>query len=75
MIAGLGIALISARAIEAEVESRRLAILDIKGLPIMRQWFIVRRADRPFSPISQAMWNFTRAEAPSLLPKPLQPWR
>ncbi len=75
VIAGLGIALISAHTIEAEVESGRLAVLDIKGLPIMRQWFIVRRADRPFSPIGQAMWNFTRAEAPSLLPKLSEPRR
>ncbi len=69
VIAGLGIALISAHTIEAELESGRLAVLDVKGLPIMRQWFIVRRADRPFSPIGQAMWNFTRAEASQLLPK------
>jgi DNA-binding transcriptional LysR family regulator len=74
VIAGLGIALISAHTIEAEVESRRLAVLDVKGLPIMRQWFIVRRADRPFCPIGQAMWDFTRAEAPRLLPKLSEPW-
>jgi DNA-binding transcriptional LysR family regulator len=74
VIAGLGIALISAHTIEAEVESRRLAVLDIKGLPIMRQWFIVRRADRPFSPISEKMWSFTRAEAARLLPKLSEPW-
>ncbi len=74
VIAGLGIALISAHTIEAEVESGRLVVLDVKGLPIIRQWFIVRRADRPFSPIGQAIWNFTRAEGPKLLPKLIEPW-
>ena len=74
VIAGLGIALISAHTIEAEVESGRLAVLDVKGLPIVRQWFIVRRDDRPFSPIGQAMWNFTLAQAPQLLPKLIEPW-
>ncbi len=74
VIAGLGIALISAHTIEAEVESGRLAVLDVKGLPIIRQWFIVRRADRPFSPIGQAMWDFTLAEGPKLLPKLTHPW-
>ncbi|MGB8278289.1 MAG: LysR family transcriptional regulator [Methylovirgula sp.] len=75
VIAGLGIALISAHTIEAEVESGRLVVLDVKGLPIIRQWFIVRRADRPFSPIGQAMWNFTLAEGPKLLPKLIEPWQ
>lgn len=69
VMAGLGIALISAHTIEAEVESGRIAVLDVQGLPIMRQWFIVRRADRPVSPIGQAIWDFTLAEAPRLLPK------
>ena len=75
VIAGLGIALISAHTIEAEVESGRLVVLDIKGLPIIRQWFIVRRADRPFSPLGQAIWDFTLAEGPELLPKLIHPWR
>ncbi|QXX75065.1 LysR family transcriptional regulator [Methylovirgula sp. HY1] len=73
VIAGLGIALISAHTIEAEVESGRLVILDVKGLPIVRQWFIVRRADRPFNPIGHAIWNFTVAQGPQLLPKTIQP--
>jgi DNA-binding transcriptional LysR family regulator len=74
VIAGLGIALISAHTIEAELETGRLIVLDVKGLPIIRQWFIVRRADRPFSPIGQAIWDFTVAEGPKLLPKLAQPW-
>jgi DNA-binding transcriptional LysR family regulator len=62
VMAGLGLALISAHTIEAEVESGRLVVLDVKGLPIFRQWFIVRRGDRSFSPVSQAMWEFTLKE-------------
>jgi LysR family transcriptional regulator, low CO2-responsive transcriptional regulator len=72
VMAGLGLALISAHTIEAEVESGRLAILDVKGLPIIRQWFIVRRADRPLRPVSQAIWDFTLAEGAGLLPKTIK---
>mgnify|MGYP005810845689 CR=1 FL=1 len=72
VMAGLGLALISAHTIEAEVESGRLAILDVKGLPIIRQWFVVRRADRPLRPVGQAMWDFTLAEGPRLLPRTLK---
>ncbi len=72
VMAGLGVALISAHTIEAEVASGRLAILDVKGLPIIRQWFIVRRADRPLRPVGQAIWDFTLAEGPKLLPQTIK---
>ncbi len=68
VMAGLGLALLSAHTIEAEIASARLAILDIVGLPLLRQWFVVRRADRTPTPIAQAMWDFALAEAPKLLP-------
>ena len=45
-MAGLGIALISAHTIAAEVESGRLVCLDVEGLPIVRQWYR-RQPDRP----------------------------
>jgi DNA-binding transcriptional LysR family regulator len=69
VMAGLGLALISAHTIEAEIESGRLIILDIKGLPIIRQWYLVRRADRPLRPVGQSLWDFTLAEGHKLLPK------
>lgn len=68
VMAGLGLALLSAHTIEAEVSSGRLAVLDVAGLPLLRQWFIVRRADRAPTPIAQAMWEFAVKEAPKLLP-------
>ena len=50
VMAGLGLTLISAHTIEAEVADGRLAILDIIGLPILRQWFAVRHGNRELSP-------------------------
>lgn len=41
VIAGLGIALISQHTVTAELESRRLVALRSKGLPILRQWFLI----------------------------------
>src|SRR5579863_326252 len=54
VMAGLGLALLSAHTIEAELESGRLAVLDVVGLPLLRQWFVVRRADRAPTAIAQA---------------------
>jgi LysR family transcriptional regulator, low CO2-responsive transcriptional regulator len=58
VIAGLGIALISAHTIAAEVDDGRLAVLDIEGLPVMRWWQVVRRSDRHTLPPAAALWNF-----------------
>lgn len=43
VIAGLGIALISAHTVVAELESKRLALIHAPGLPIVRRWFVVQR--------------------------------
>ena len=64
-----GLALISAHTIEAEVAAGRLVVLDVVGLPIMREWFVVHRADHVLSPIGQAMWDFTVQEGKDFLPK------
>jgi DNA-binding transcriptional LysR family regulator len=69
VMAGLGLALISAHTIEAEVSTGRLVVLDVAGLPIMREWFVVHRADHTLSPVSRAMWDFTIEEGQSFLPR------
>jgi DNA-binding transcriptional LysR family regulator len=69
VMAGLGLALISAHTIEAEVNAGRLVVLDVVGLPIMREWFVVHRADHMLSPVSRAMWDFTIEEGQSFLPR------
>lgn len=74
VMAGLGIALISAHTVSVEVESRRLIVLAVDGLPIRRQWFAVRRADKARGPAAQAFWDFlvaTGAEWLPTLPAPL----
>jgi DNA-binding transcriptional LysR family regulator len=57
-MAGLGVALISAHTIVAEVNDGRLAILDVQGCPIVRQWQVVRPATRRFLPPADALWEF-----------------
>ncbi|MGO9742782.1 MAG: LysR family transcriptional regulator [Roseiarcus sp.] len=68
VMAGLGIALISAHTIAAEIADGRLVILDVEGLPIMRQWFMLNRADRPLSPVARAFREFARLRAREFLP-------
>ena len=70
VIAGLGVALISEHTVAAEIHDGRLALLEVEGLPIMRQWLVVRMARRSVSPATQAMWDFFVTEAQALLPTP-----
>ena len=44
--AGMGLGIISRHGIELELETKRLAILDVAGFPIVRHWYIVRRKDK-----------------------------
>jgi molybdate transport repressor ModE-like protein len=68
VIAGLGVAFISAHAIEAEVTSRRLVILDVQGLPLRRQWFAVHLRDRPLLPAARLLQQFLTREGKRYLP-------
>ncbi|MFZ5715995.1 MAG: LysR family transcriptional regulator [Bradyrhizobium sp.] len=68
VIAGLGIAFISAHTVATELEDGRLVALDVAGLPVVRQWFVVRRQDKVLLPPAQAMLDFLRAEGSRFLP-------
>lgn len=56
--AGLGIALISRVALDMELETRRLVILDVEGFPIVRQWRIVHLKDKYLSATARAFKSF-----------------
>jgi LysR family transcriptional regulator, low CO2-responsive transcriptional regulator len=68
VIAGLGIAFISAHTVASELEDGRLVALDVAGLPVVRQWFVVRRQDKVLLPPAQAMLDFLSAEGARFLP-------
>lgn len=56
--AGLGIALISRAALDMELETHRLVILDVEGFPIMRQWRIVHLKEKHLSATARAFKAF-----------------
>lgn len=70
VIAGLGVALISAHTCEAELAAGRLVTLATPEAPIMRQWHVLHRADRPLDAAAQSLRVFIEEEGASLLPKP-----
>src|SRR5689334_5811373 len=54
VMAGLGIALISRVALDMELETNRLVILDVEGFPIMRQWRLIHLKDKNLSAPARA---------------------
>jgi LysR family transcriptional regulator, low CO2-responsive transcriptional regulator len=68
VMAGLGIAFISAHTIAAEIGHGRLIALDIIGLPEMREWFVVRLAAKRMMPAARALRDFLVAEGRRFLP-------
>jgi DNA-binding transcriptional LysR family regulator len=69
VMAGMGVALISAHVAVAELAAGRLVALDVEGLPIVRQWFAVRRSERRLLPAAQALWEHLRRSGAGFLPK------
>jgi LysR family transcriptional regulator, low CO2-responsive transcriptional regulator len=69
VMAGLGIAFISAHTIEMEIELGRLVILDVIGLPVHRQWFAVSRSDRNLSHALAAFQDFLTTQGLKHLPQ------
>ncbi|MFZ1815837.1 MAG: LysR family transcriptional regulator [Rhizobiaceae bacterium] len=68
VMAGLGIAFISAHTIEQELVARKLVILDVIGMPIRRQWFSIVRADRSMPPATEAFNRFLSTRGAQFLP-------
>ncbi|MHB2168567.1 LysR family transcriptional regulator [Alsobacter sp. R-9] len=68
VMAGLGIAFISGHTVAREIADGRLAVLRVEGLPVVRQWFAVRRADKILLPPAAALLDYIGREAGHFLP-------
>jgi len=69
VMAGLGVALISSHTVAAELNDKRLATLNVDGLPTDRYWFIVRNQKKRLLPSSLALWELFVDSGSDFLPK------
>jgi len=58
VMAGLGIAVISAHTVVPELEAGRLVTIPAEGLPLMRKWYLVRLKGLDLSPTAAAFQSF-----------------
>lgn len=68
VMAGLGIALISAHTVSIELEEKRLVLLDVEGFPIERNWQVIRRSQKRLMPAGRALWDFMIVNGQDFLP-------
>src|SRR5215475_10265728 len=58
VMAGMGISFISAHTVGLELAAGKLVCLDIAGLPIVRDWYVMYLRDKHLSPITEAFRKF-----------------
>ena len=61
--AGLGLGLLSLHTLEMELALKRLVILDVKELPIIRNWYIMHRTGKRLSAVAQSFREFVCEES------------
>jgi LysR family transcriptional regulator, low CO2-responsive transcriptional regulator len=69
VIAGLGIALISAHTIMDGLKAGRIVAISMPGLPIMRRWHLVRPAGARNTPVIQKVQAFLVENEANYLPE------
>ena len=67
VIAGLGLGFLSLHTVRYELAWGRLALLDVEGLPLRRQWYAVRRPSRRLVPAAEEFGAFLEQEAAALI--------
>lgn len=67
VIAGLGLGIASMHTLELELETGRLAVLDVEGFPIVRHWYVVHRHGKRLSPVAQTFRDYVLREGPKMM--------
>lgn len=65
--AGMGLGIVSLHTVTLELETGRLAMLDVESFPIMRHWFVVHRQNKRLSPVAAGFKAFLLEEAAALM--------
>ena len=68
VMAGLGIAVISAHTCHHELTEGKLVSLQVQGLPLVRQWFLIHRSDRELTRAVEVLRGYVIAHKAEILP-------
>lgn len=73
VMSGIGIGILSTFSLKLELETKRLVLLDVEGLPIKRNWYAVHRRGKHLTPAALKFIEFLQTvEEESLSVQPQQ---
>jgi DNA-binding transcriptional LysR family regulator len=67
VLAGMGLAFLSAHTVARELREGRLVALDVQGFPFVRHWHVVQRKAKRLPPVAQAFRDYLRGEGAALV--------
>lgn len=67
VMAGMGISFLSLHTIGLELAAGKLAILNVAGLPIVRDWFVIHLREKRLSPIAAAFRGFLLSDGARII--------
>jgi DNA-binding transcriptional LysR family regulator len=69
VMAGMGVSLISTHTIGLELATGKLAVLDVVGLPLVRDWYAIHLREKHLAPIAAAFRAFLLAQGADIIHK------
>ncbi len=69
VMAGLGLAIISAHTCYSELTEGKLAVLQFSRLPLVRQWFLIRRSDHPPNKATEIFQDYVLKNSEHFIPR------
>jgi DNA-binding transcriptional LysR family regulator len=65
VVAGLGLAVMSLHSLTLDGPDGPLALLDVEGFPIIRQWYVVHPKAKELSLVAQAFLEYALGAEPA----------
>ena len=69
VMANMGISFLSSHTVGLELAAGKLVILDVVGLPIVRDWYVIHLADKILAPIPAAFRTFLLEHGAGIIQK------
>ena len=67
VMAGIGLGFVSLHTVRPELAAGRIAVLDVLGLPLRRQWYVVHSRQRRLTPAAEEFQQYLLREADGLM--------
>lgn len=67
VMAGIGLGFLSLHTVRPELAAGRIAVLDVLGLPLRRQWYVVHSSQRRLTPAAEEFRQYLLREADALM--------